>query len=106
MGLPWRHSGWVHLPCRVHRFYPCSRKVPPAVEQLSPVRHNHWVHALGPRVETTETARHNPWSSRALELTRRNYWAKHSATATDACVPRACAQEKHHNEKPTHGNEE
>ena len=73
-----------------------------------PACHNHWAH--GSRARSRNSWAYTP---QLLKLKcpgtlRRNYWAQNSVTATDARMLRACAprQEKHHNEKPTQGNEE
>ena len=55
-GFPWWCSGWESAcRCRGHGFYPWSRKIPHASEQLSPC------------ATTTEPTCHNYWSPRTLE---------------------------------------
>ena len=61
----------------------------------------------------TKPASHNYWAC-ALELTNHNYWAHElqlqslRATTTEPVhvEPVLCNKRSHHNEKPTHRNEE
>ena len=77
-GLPWWHSGEESIcQCRGHMFDPWSRKIPHAVEQLSPC------------ATTTEPV----------------LWSQQATTTEAACLePVLRSKRSHCNEKPMHCN--
>ena len=76
VGLPWWLSGKASAcQCRRHRFDPWSRKIPHAMEHLSPMCCNYWACALEPRtwnfwdLNPREQQEKPPrWGARALRL--------------------------------------